>query len=104
MTRLAKLQHVEFARLLGLEPAGKERGPILVSSHVPGSRLSDVLEMTGHGLVAFESGAGLQVLRDVLGALAVLHDSRNVAHGSELRRLRVGGLHRRSGAGLVLHA
>ena len=38
--------------------------------------------MAGHGLVTFEPGAGLQILRDVLSALAVLHDSRNVAHGS----------------------
>lgn len=82
VARLAKFQHVKFARILSLETARKDRGPILVSSHVPGSRLSDVLEVAGHGLVSFEPGAGLQILRDVLGALAVLHDSRNVAHGA----------------------
>ncbi len=80
--RLAKLQHVKFARILGLEAAGRDRGPILVSSHVPGIRLAEALEMAGHGLITFEPGAGLQILREVLGALAVLHDSRNVAHGA----------------------
>ena len=99
VTRLAKLQHVKFARILGLEPARKDRGPILVSSHVPGSRLSDVLEMAGHGLVTFEPGAGLQILRDVLGALAVLHDSRNVSHGSPGPRARGAHRHRARGDG-----
>ena len=82
VARLAKLQHVKFARILSLEPAHKGQGPILVSSHVAGSRLADVLEMAGHGLLTFDAGAGLQVTRDVLGALAVLHDSRNVTHGA----------------------
>lgn len=82
VTRLSKLQHVKFARILGLEPARKDRGPILVSSHVAGTRLIDVLEMASHGLVTFDAGAGLLVTREVLGALAVLHDSRNVAHGA----------------------
>ena len=82
VSRLAKLQHVKFARILGLEPGRKGRGPILVSNHVPGTRLSDVLEMAGHGAVEFDPGAGLQVTREVLGGLAVLHDSRNVSHGA----------------------
>ena len=82
VTRLAKLQHVKFARILSLEPAARGAGPILVSSHVGGSRFSEVLEMAGHGLVTFEPGAGLQVTREVLAGLAVLHDSRNVAHGA----------------------
>ena len=43
VTRLAKLQHVKFARILSLEPAGKGRGPILVSSHAPGVRLAEAL-------------------------------------------------------------
>ena len=80
--RLAKLQHVKFARIFGLEPAAKGRGPILVSSHVAGTRLAEILEMAGHGLITFDPGAGLQVTREVLGGLAVLHDSRNVAHGA----------------------
>jgi hypothetical protein len=80
--RLTKLQHAKFARIMGLEPAAKGRGPILVSSHVVGTRLSEVLEMAGHGLVTFEPGAGLQITREVLAALAVLHDSRNVSHGA----------------------
>ena len=82
VTRLAKLQHVKFARILSLEPATKGRGPILVSSHTPGVRLADALEMAGHGLIQFEPGVGLHVFREVLGALAVLHDSRNVSHGA----------------------
>ncbi len=80
--RLAKFQHVKFARILSLEAAARDRGPILISSHVPGIRLAEVLEMAGHGLITFDPGAGLQIVREVLGALAVLHDSRNVAHGA----------------------
>ena len=82
VVRLAKLQHVKFARIFALEPASKGRGPILVSSHVAGTRLAEILEMAGHGLLTFDPGAGLQVTREVLGGLAVLHDSRNVAHGA----------------------
>ncbi|WP_239489136.1 PEGA domain-containing protein [Luteitalea sp. TBR-22] len=82
VARLAKFQHVKFSRILGLEPSGKGRGPILVSSHLGGSRLAEVLEMAGHGLVTFDTGAGLHVTREVLGGLAVLHDSRTVSHGT----------------------
>ncbi len=82
VTRLAKFQHVKFARIFSLEPARKDRGPILLSSHIAGARLAEVLEMAGHGLVPFEPGVGLQVTREVLGGLSVLHDSRNLAHGA----------------------
>nr|MBA2355641.1 hypothetical protein [Acidobacteriota bacterium] len=82
VSRLANLQHVKFARIRTLEPASKGKGPVLVSSHVTGSRLSDVLEMGGHGLITLDAGAALQVTREVLAALSVLHDSRNVTHGS----------------------
>src|SRR5690606_36078463 len=45
-------------------------------------RLSDVLLSAGHGLVEITAGQALQVTREVLAGLAVLHDSRNVTHGS----------------------
>jgi hypothetical protein len=82
VARLTKFQHVKFSRILGLEPSGKGRGPVLVSSHLEGTRLAEVLEMAGHGLVTFDAGAGLHVTREVLGGLAILHDSRTVSHGT----------------------
>lgn len=82
VSRLANLQHVKFARVRSVEAARNGQGPVLVSSHVPGTRLSEVLEMSGHGLVTLEPGAGLQIARDVLAALTVLHASRTVTHGA----------------------
>lgn len=82
VTRLAKLQHAKFARILSMETASTGAGPVLVSSHVPGTRFSEVLDMAAHGLVTVEPAAAVQVTREVIGALAVLHDSRNVTHGA----------------------
>lgn len=82
VARLAKLQHVKFARILSMEPARKGAGPVIVSSHVPGTRFSEVLEMAAHGLVTVEPATAVQITREVIGALAVLHDSRNVTHGA----------------------
>lgn len=82
VTRLTNLHHVKFGRIRGFEKAPKGGSPVIVTSDVEGRRLSDVLLLAGHGLVTFDAGQALQVTREVLAALTVLHDSRNVTHGS----------------------
>src|SRR5690606_18942551 len=82
VNRLTNLQHVKFARLRGFERAPAGGTPVVVSAAVEGIRLSDVLLSAGHGLVEITAGQALQVTREVLAGLAVLHDSRNVTHGS----------------------
>lgn len=82
VNRLANLQHVKFARLRGLERAKPGGSPVVVSAAAEGIRLSDVLLSAGHGLVEVTPGQALQVTRELLAALVVLHDSRNVTHGS----------------------
>lgn len=54
----------------------------IVSDHVPGIRLSEMLELSSTGRVAIDSEAALHLIRQVLGALAALHESRGVAHGA----------------------
>ena len=82
VTRLVNLHHVKFGRIRGFEKAPKGGAPVIVMSDVEGRRLSDVLLLAGHGLVTLDAGPALQITREVLAALTVLHDSRNVTHGS----------------------
>jgi hypothetical protein len=54
----------------------------VVSDYVSGHRLSSILEVTKTGSVVVETHAALHVVRELLGAIAVLHESRGVTHGA----------------------
>jgi len=54
----------------------------VVSDFVSGHRLSGILEVTKTGSVVVETNAALHVVRELLGAIAVLHESRGVSHGA----------------------
>lgn len=82
VTRLTNLTHVKFPRLRGFEKGTNGNAPVIITSAFEGRRLSDVLLLASHGLVTFDLGPALQVTREVLAGLMVLHDSRTVTHGS----------------------
>jgi len=54
----------------------------VVSDHVPGVRLSEILEAARARRIVISTTAALHVVRGLLGALAVLAESRSLAHGA----------------------
>ena len=82
--RLADFQSEHFGRVRGVERAGKPVPRlILVSDHVPGVRLSTILGAAETHLLPVEMNAALCLLRQLVHAVAVLHDKApDVCHGA----------------------
>lgn len=83
--RLLNFRNVRFPRLHHVvhETQGQAKGLAIVSDHVPGVRLANLLEVVdAHQSLVLDVNAALQVAREVLPALGVLHDSRGVTHGA----------------------
>lgn len=81
--RLANFRHVRFPRLRGVDQDAEIDGtPLYVAADpVDGYRLSEVLDFVDEQPLTLDINAALQVPRELLPALAVFHDSRNVTHG-----------------------
>lgn len=81
--RLATLRLAGFAPVRGAGPASDDAFAFeITSDHVEGVRLLDVLELSGNGRLSIGVDAALHVIRQALGALAALHESRTVTHGA----------------------
>ena len=82
--RLADFQSEHFGRVRGVERAGKAVPRlILVSDQVPGFRLSTILAAAETHLLPVEMNAALCLLRQLVHAVAVLHDKApDVCHGA----------------------
>ncbi len=82
--RLADFQSEHFGRVRGIERAGKAVPRlVLVSDHVPGVRLSTILGAAEAHLLPVEMNAALCLLRQLVHAVAVLHDKApDVCHGA----------------------
>jgi hypothetical protein len=83
--RLLNFRHVRFPRLHPLQAvtAGTSNVVWVVADHVEGLRLSELIDLVDrHPTLVVDVNAALQVAREVLPALAVLHDSRGVTHGA----------------------
>ncbi len=81
--RLATLRLAQFVPVRDVDAApNDDLGVEIVSDYIPGSRLSEILQATDAGRVVVSTDAALQVVRQVLGALAALHQSRAVTHGA----------------------
>jgi hypothetical protein len=82
--RLADFQSEHFGRVRGVERAGKSVPRlVLVSDHVPGVRLSTILAAAETHLLSVEMNAALCLLRQLVHAIAVLHDKApDVCHGA----------------------
>ncbi len=82
--RLAGFRHPSFVRVRGVERSG-DAEPLLsvVSDAAPGLRLSTVLAGAQVRRVPLDIYAALCVVRQLLSAMATLHDAvRDVAHGT----------------------
>jgi hypothetical protein len=82
--RLEDFQSEHFGRVRGVERAGKTAPRlIVVSDHVPGVRLSTILTAAETHLLPVEINAALCLLRQLVHAVAVLHDKApDVCHGA----------------------
>ena len=82
--RLGDFQSEHFGRVRGVERAGKTVPRLMVvSDHVPGVRLSKILAAAATHLLPVEMHAALCLLRQLVHAVAVLHDKApDVCHGA----------------------
>jgi CRISPR/Cas system-associated exonuclease Cas4 (RecB family) len=80
--RLGSFHHAYYARVRGVERLGG--GAIgLVSAQTPGVRLSQILDDVDRQHLPFDITTALALLRQLVPAVAVLHESaRDVAHGA----------------------
>ena len=84
VSRLSSFQSEHYGRVRGVERIGKS-GPTLaiVSEHVPGVRLSEVLAFAESRLLPIETNAALCLIRQLIHALALLHQKMpDVCHGA----------------------
>ncbi|MCX6542817.1 MAG: hypothetical protein NTV05_00175, partial [Acidobacteria bacterium] len=83
--RVARLATLRLARFVPVRSAAEAPddpfGFEIVSDYIPGTRLSDILQAAGDGRAVVPTDAALHVVRQLLGALAALHQTRAVTHG-----------------------
>jgi serine/threonine protein kinase len=83
VARFAGFQSEHYARVHGVESGRSGSGLALVSDHVPGARLSDVLAIADSRLIPVETNAALCLIRQLVHAVAVLHDKvPDLCHGT----------------------
>ena len=85
VSRLANFRHVRYPRVRYVESSGQgsQKSVSVVADFVDGLRLTTVLDRLAERRdVVLDINGALQVARELLPALAVLHDSRNVSHGA----------------------
>jgi serine/threonine protein kinase len=84
VSRLSSFQSEHYGRVRGVERIGKT-GTILaiVSEHVQGVRLSEILSFAESRLLPIETNAALCLIRQLIHALALLHQKMpDVSHGA----------------------
>lgn len=80
--RLINFRHARYVRLRGVDRAKTGNKPLVVAyDALDGHRLSSVLETLPKVSLSIEVDVALQIVRDLLPAIGILHDSRKVAHG-----------------------
>lgn len=81
---LAAFQNTAFARIRGVQRLGQDTSSLaVVSDRVSGPRLSDVLAVADQQLLPLEINAALYLVRQLVHAVATLHEQTPaVAHGA----------------------
>ena len=85
VSRLSAFQSEHYSRVRGVERVGKTGSTTLaiVSEHVQGVRLSEVLAFAESRLLPIETNAALCLIRQLIHALALLHQKMpDVCHGA----------------------
>ena len=81
--RLANFRHTYYARIRRVDRAPQpEAGLAIVSDHVEGTRLSDILRSAEDRGLPLDINTALCLVRQLVPAVALLHENaRDVAHG-----------------------
>lgn len=81
---LTAFQHAAFARIRGVQRLGQETAALaIVSECVTGARLSDVLAVAEQQLLPLDINAALQLIRQLVHAVAALHEQMHgISHGA----------------------
>ena len=81
--RLANFRHGYYARVRRVDRAMAPHAALaLVSDHMEGTRLSDILRVAADKQLQLDINAALCLIRQLVPAVAVLHENaRDVAHG-----------------------
>lgn len=81
--RLANFRHACYARVRRIDRAmGPTPALAVVSDHVEGTRLADILRVAQERALYLDINAALCLIRQLVPAVAVLHENaRDVAHG-----------------------
>lgn len=81
--RLTNLRHIRFVRLRSIErERDHDKRLYVLADATPGIRLARVLHLTQLMGLTVDVDTVIHVLRELLPALALLHDSRSVTHGA----------------------
>jgi hypothetical protein len=80
--RLANFRHAYYARVRRIDRVPATAGLAIVSDHVEGTRLSDILRVAQERGLQLDINAALCLIRQLVPAVALLHENaRDVAHG-----------------------
>ncbi len=81
--RLDGFRHSSFARVRQIDRlANQAAGIAIVSNHLEGHRLADLLNTAEHHQVRVDVDTTLCLLRQLMGSLAALHATGDVSHGA----------------------
>ena len=83
VARLANFRHGYYVRVRRVDRAlGAQSSLAIVSDHLEGTRLSDILRVAAERGLQIDINAALCLIRQLVPAVAVLHENaRDVAHG-----------------------
>ena len=83
VARLANFRHGYYARVRRVDRSHTQvSGLSIVSDHVEGTRLSDILRVAGERGLQLDINAAVCLIRQLVPAVALLHENaRDVAHG-----------------------
>ena len=80
--RLANFRHAYYARVRRIDRVQQTAGLAIVSDHVEGTRLSDILRVAHQKRLQLDINAAICLIRQLVPAVAMLHENaRDAAHG-----------------------
>jgi serine/threonine protein kinase len=80
--RLANFRHAYYARVRRVDRVPATGGLAIVSDHIEGTRLSDILRVAEQRGLQLDINTALCLIRQLVPAVALLHENaRDVAHG-----------------------
>ena len=80
--RLANFRHSYYARVRRIDRVQGTSGLAIVSDHVEGTRLSDILRVAHEKQLQLDINAAICLIRQLVPAVAMLHENaRDAAHG-----------------------